>query len=64
MDEKLKQAYLDWDDAKRMLKLADELKSLAAENERLAREKCERLQIAYPRAVDDYREWVSGKVAI
>lgn len=63
MDKKVKQAYKEWDEAKRMLVLADELKSLATENERLSREKFERLQNTYPRQVDEYREWVTGRIA-
>ena len=43
MNEQIKQAYLEWDMARRMLVLADELRSLALENERLSHEKYERL---------------------
>ena len=67
MDEKVKRAYLEWDEARRMLVLADELKKLAVRNEQIARENYNLLVTGtkyphfsdYPRAVDEYKEWVT-----
>jgi hypothetical protein len=69
MDNKVERAYLEWDEARRMLTLADELKNLAIRNEQIARENYYLLvtgtkhpHSSYPRAVDEYREWVSGRL--
>jgi len=65
MDEKVKRACLEWDEARRMLALATDLKKLAVRNEQIARENYNLLVTGtkyphfsdHPRAVNE-RPWV------